>query len=94
MFKTSLFLAAKTNAVYERLSASVRSIFQGNNPTLTPLRVHRLQHGWLSSGNYYSWPMRRPGVQHPYSEAIYSLVSASHGRAQCSTWLNSQEISC
>ncbi|WP_312803306.1 ATP-binding protein [Atlantibacter hermannii] len=93
MFKTSLFLAAKTNAVYERLSASVRSIFQGNNPTLTPLRVHRLQHGVAQLGQLLQLADAATGAQHPYSEAIYSLVSASHGRAQCSTWLNSQEIS-
>ena len=65
MFKTSLFLAAKTNAVYERLSASVRSIFQGNTPPLHRCACTVCSTEWLSSGNYYSWPMRRPASNIP-----------------------------
>lgn len=98
MFKTTLFLAARTRAVYERLSASVRSIYQGNNASLTPLRAHLLERDKTPQavthlGQLLHLAGGGIGAEHPYSEAIYSLATAAQGRTQCSTWLNSQEIS-
>lgn len=40
MFRSAMYLRANHKATYEQLKSSVLSIFQGNQPTLTPLRVH------------------------------------------------------
>lgn len=92
MFKTTIFLAARNNAVYERLSSSVRSIFQGNNPSLTPLRDHQL-HVTLPGLGEVLQLSRTPLLSaHPFFEEIHSLANTAEGEARCATWLHCQEI--
>jgi hypothetical protein len=43
MFRSAIYVTAETKATYDRLSRGVLSIFQGNQPNVTPLRVHKLQ---------------------------------------------------
>ncbi len=42
MYNTAVYVGASKKSVYERLSQGVLSIFQGNQPSMTPLRVNRL----------------------------------------------------
>lgn len=42
MFRTAMYVSAKEQATYDRLTRSVLSIFQGNESTMTPLRVDKL----------------------------------------------------
>lgn len=43
MYNTSVYVGASSSSVYERLSQGVLSIFQGNQPSMTPLRVNKLE---------------------------------------------------
>ena len=92
MFKTTLFIAAKNNAVYERLSSSVCSIFQGNNASLTPLRDHQLSVGITELDQLLQLSQEPLLSAHPFFEEIHSLANTTEGKAQCATWLNCQEI--
>ncbi len=42
MFRTAIYVSAMEKATYERLTRGVLSIFQGNESTMTPLRVDKL----------------------------------------------------
>ena len=44
MYNTSVYVGANKPSVYERLAQGVLSIFQGNQASMTPLRVHKLNH--------------------------------------------------
>ena len=44
MYNTSVYVGANKHSVYERLAQGVLSIFQGNQASMTPLRVHKLNH--------------------------------------------------
>ena len=41
MFRTAIYVAAPESATYDRLARGVLSIFQGNESTMTPLRVDK-----------------------------------------------------
>lgn len=43
MYNTSVYVGASSSSVYDRLSQGVLSIFQGNQPSMTPLRVSKLE---------------------------------------------------
>lgn len=92
MFRTSVYLAAQNRAVYTRLTASLRSIFQGNHPSLTPLRDHEIDQQF--SGLDALLQLSRQGLteRYPCAEAILSQATSEQGALQCATWLNGQEI--
>ena len=42
MYRTAIYICAENKAIYSRLSRSVLSVFQGSQPSYTPLNVHHL----------------------------------------------------
>lgn len=43
MFRTSIYFGAANQQVYQRLTQSVKSIFQGNQSNVTPLKVYEMK---------------------------------------------------
>lgn len=43
LFKTAIYVSAENKATFERLSSAVLSIYQGNESTMTPLQLHKLE---------------------------------------------------
>lgn len=92
MFRTSVYLAAQNRAVYTRLSASLRSIFQGNHASLTPLRDHEINRSFATLDGLLALSRQGMAEVWPCAEAILSQATNAQGEVQCATWLNGQEI--
>ncbi len=91
MFRTAMYVSAKHKATYDRLTRSVLSIFQGNESTMTPLRVEELK---ITSKNL---PLsiqryaRRGGDTS--KELVYSMPLKGTGEVAGATWLSTRELS-
>ena len=91
MFRTSIYVSAKEKSTYDRLTRNVLSIFQGNESTMTPLRVDKLSDASLN------FPLRI----HQYDrlttdsrrELVYSVpFQGNTRRVSGATWLTTREL--
>ena len=91
MFRTAMYVSAKEKATYDRLTRSVLSIFQGNESTMTPLRVEELK---TTSKNL---PLSIQRYAHrggdTSKELIYSMPVTSNREIAGATWLSTRELS-
>ncbi len=92
MFRTAMYVLAQNQATYDRLTRSVLSIFQGNEATMTPLRMDKLPTPTkdpIFHIGHYALPdhdTRR--------ELIYSIpFNAQSEEVWGATWLNTNELS-
>lgn len=94
MFKTAVYVSAREQATYDRLSNSMLSIFQGNRPSYSPLSVKKLA---------LSKPSLTHLLQiHEYQKTLtpaerdialmYSTPANQAGKAVQATWLNIREL--
>jgi shikimate kinase len=92
MFRTAMYVCAKERATYDRLARSVLSIFQGNESTMTPLRVNKLKMDSKSlSLSISQYASNGPDNN---KELIYSVpFNFSNRVVSGATWLNTQELS-
>lgn len=94
MYRTAIYLGADSKATWQRLASSVASIFQGNQPSLTPLRAHLLPDGMQPArlnDLLQLWPLK-PGLA-ARDAAFHSLPALPDGTPQAATWLNGEELS-
>lgn len=92
MFRTAMYVSAKEQATYERLTRSVLSIFQGNESTMTPLRVNKLD---ITSKGLPLTIRRyvRPNAD-TSRELVYSVPFIAGTREVFgATWLSTKELS-
>ncbi len=92
MFRTALYVSAKEQATYDRLTRSVLSIFQGNESTMTPLRSEKL--AVISTGLPLS--IRRYSRQNADTSGalVYSVpFEAGTREVMGATWLSTKELS-
>lgn len=91
MFRTSIYVCAKEKATYDRLTRNVLSIFQGNESTMTPLRVDKLS----DAAKRFPWRIHQYVRRDTDSsrELVYS-VPFQHGSRNVSgsTWLTTREL--
>lgn len=95
MFRTAIYVSAPEKATYERLTRGVLSIFQGNEPTMTPLRVDKL------SDVPTAFPLRLRKFTKRYKDkAGYSRelahaipFNADSREVVGATWLTTRELS-
>ena len=95
MFRTAIYVSAPEKATYERLTRSVLSIFQGNESTMTPLRVDKL------SEHPAAFPLRirefsksqRQGVRHDRELAHSIPYDPKTSHVWGATWLTTRELS-
>lgn len=96
MFRTAVYLCADEQAVYERLSRGVLSLFQGNQSTMTPLRVDKLEpqnrdKTILLSVQHYAY--RQPD-QNQYRALTHSIPFEPNTQTlRGGTWLTTRELS-
>lgn len=92
MFRTAIYVSAKEQATYDRLTRSVLSIFQGNESTMTPLRVDKLENAAKSlplSLRRYALPNADVSRELVYSIPFHSETREVAG----ATWLSTRELS-
>lgn len=95
MFRTAIYVSAPEKATYERLARGVLSIFQGNESTMTPLRVDKL------SERPTGLPLRVRQYLKRYKDAdghnrelAHSIpFDAASGKVWGGTWLTTRELS-
>lgn len=92
MFRTAMYVSAKEQATYDRLTRSVLSIFQGNESTMTPLRVDKLDlaaKGFPLSVRRYARPDSDTS-----RELVYGVPFIAGTREVLgATWLSTKELS-
>lgn len=95
MFRTAIYLCARRRAVFQRLSHSMLSIFQGNQASMTPLRVHPLKDVRFSHLADVLRIHETLGAEYsPAGALVHSLpVNPLSKRLQGATWLNGEELS-
>jgi hypothetical protein len=95
MFRTAIYLCANSPGVFQRLSHGVLSIFQGDQASMTPLRVHKLESPPFNNlGDVlriHATPNTGFGAP---ATLVHSLaVDTQSATLQGATWLNSEELS-
>ena len=99
MYRTAIYICANNQNVYSRLSRSVLSIFQGSQPSYTPLKVHKLpiQNGvqltdllQLRHANAYNFLKNQSEKM-----VLHSIPLSEVGRyhIDAATWLTTRELS-
>lgn len=93
MYRTAIYVSAETRSTFERLSRGLISTFQGNNSSVTPLRVHKLQ-----SGTSFNLPellqlrrLKNKGISADNCVA-HSTPLLLDGELLGATWLNIEEL--
>lgn len=95
MFRTAIYVSAPERATYERLSRSVLSIFQGNESTMTPLRIDKI------SDVHTAFPLRLHRFTKRYRDRAGQSRELTHGipftpgtgEVLGATWLTTRELS-
>lgn len=91
MFRTAMYVSAKEKATYDRLTRSVLSIFQGNESTMTPLRVEELKITSKTLPLSIQRYARRGGDTS--KELVYSMPLKGTQEVAGATWLSTRELS-
>ncbi|WP_369989576.1 hypothetical protein [Pseudomonas xanthosomatis] len=93
MYRTAIYVSAETRSTFERLSRGLISTFQGNNSSVTPLRVHKLQSG--TSFNLAELlqlrRLKNKGISADNCVA-HSTPLLPGGELLGATWLNIEEL--
>ena len=96
MFRTAIYICAETQATYNRLACGVQSIFQGSQPSYTPLTVHKLsvvqplqlrdllQIRRVKNPDFLSKKMD--------TAIVHSIPQYDHQHIAAATWLNTREL--
>jgi len=96
MFRTAIYLCAENQAAYDRLTGSVRSIFQGTEATLSPLHVSKLSFDQISLNDLLSIKQMKNTALTPVqvgSAIIHSTPLLELDHCYGATWLNTHELS-
>lgn len=94
MFGTTIYFAAHGVAAFDRLSANLVSLFQGDQKTMTPLRPYPLQRATFRGlGDLFRRPNLPRNLTTDRLLIAHSIPVLSNQKFAVSTWLNSQELS-
>lgn len=92
MFRTAIYLSSPRRDTYERLTQGVRSIFQGNQPGLTPLQLMDLEQGRFNLKNL----LHLHQYQGKFSRGelvAHGVPVDSFGAGVAASWLNTRDLS-
>lgn len=92
MFRTAIYLSSPRRDTYARLTQGVRSIFQGNQPGLTPLQLIDLEQGRFNLESL----LRLHQYQNRFSNwqlVAHGVPVDSYGTAVAGSWLNTRDLS-
>lgn len=97
MYRAAIYICAENKAIYNRLSRSVLSIFQGSQPSYTPLNVHHMP---IYNGVKLSDLLQLRHVEakaflneQPESVILHSIPKSVHpNHIYAATWLTTREL--
>lgn len=94
MFRTAIYVCAPVNATYERLSRGLLSIYQGNQSSVTPLRVTPITESVSSLADLLHIRRFRFDTQPEllHSALTHSVPVLRHDTLAAATWLNTSEL--
>ncbi|MCY0965177.1 hypothetical protein [Parathalassolituus penaei] len=92
MFRTAVYLSSPRRDTYERLTQGVRSIFQGNQPGLTPLQLMDLEQGRFDLKRLLRLHMYQGRFARGQLMA-HGVPIDSYGAAVAGSWLNTRDLS-
>lgn len=92
MFRTAVYLSSPRRDTYERLTQGVRSIFQGNQPGLTPLHLMDLEQGRFDLKSLLRLHMYQ-GRFNKGQLIAHGVPIDSYGTAMAASWLNTRDLS-
>lgn len=98
MYRAAIYICAENKAIYNRLSRSVLSVFQGSQPSYTPLSVHNLP---IPNGVKLTDLLQLRQVkaqpflkEQPEALALHSIPKSEHtDHIYAATWLTTRELS-
>ena len=92
MFRTAVYLSSHREDTYKRLTQGVRSIFQGNQPGLTPLQLIDLEQGQFSFDSLLRLHLYQG--RFPKQQLVaHGVPISSNGEAVVASWLNTRDLS-
>lgn len=94
MFRTAIYVSANFKATFDRLSRGVLSIYQGNQSSITPLRITPLKESIDSLGDLLRIRhLRGNSVANLLQSALaHSTPIIAHDTLAGATWLNTTEL--
>ena len=94
MFRTAVYVCANEKATFDRLSRGVLSIYQGNQSSITPLRITPLKESVGSLGDLLRIRhLRGDSISHLHHSALaHSMPIVAHDTLAGATWLNTNEL--
>lgn len=94
MFKTAIYLSAENQQTFTVLAQSVRSIFQGNQASATPLVVHKLPEATHELADVLQLRQQLLTQQNPIKNLLAHSLPFNTGNQtlQAATWLNTREL--
>lgn len=94
MFRTAVYVCAPVKATYERLSRGVLSIYQGNQSSVTPLRVTPITESVSSLADLLHIRRLRFDTQREplHSALTHSVPVLGRDMLAAATWLNTSEL--
>ena len=95
MFKTAVYICAENHTTYKRLAGSVKSIFQGNQSTLAPLHVSKIDVSQITLPNLLDLKTITTSIDDApatQSAMVYSIPKIGHQMYLGATWLNTNEL--
>lgn len=93
MFRTAVYIAARSKTIYDRLSSGMTSVFQGNQSHFTPLKVAAIN---MSDGVQPEALFRiqqQPAQPQSSRFALIHSIPHSQQALHAATWLNASELS-
>jgi hypothetical protein len=92
MFRTAVYLSSPRRDTYDRLGQGVRSVFQGNQPGLTPLQLMDLEQGRFNLQNLLR--LHRYPLEFSRGQLVaHGVPIDSYGAAVAGSWLNTRDLS-
>lgn len=94
MFRTAVYVTANFKATFDRLARGVLSIYQGNQSSITPLRITPLKERAGSLGDLLRIRhLNGNSVGHSRHSALaHSMPIVAHDTLAGATWLNTNEL--
>lgn len=93
LFKTAIYVAARSKTVYDRLSRGIIAIFQGNQSLFSPLQAHyfKLPEGAGRAAHLFGLSCQKANEEQLTQAALHSIPTRAR-QLVLATWLNTSEL--
>lgn len=93
LFKTAIYVAARSKTVYDRLSRGMIAIFQGNQSLFSPLHVYpfNLPEGTVRATHLFGLSSQK-ATKEQLTQATLHSIPTQNNKLVLATWLNTSEL--